>query len=97
MTSDHQQSGFVEPEKLYTLKAFKQRLGITDSTLRAARRNGFKVQIVHKQGYIYGQDWIDYVRNYHSPLTGDPPTLPSSRSQPGISQGLTSPSEEIHG
>jgi len=44
--------GEIDPRNLYTLKAVKQRLGITDATLRAARRAGLHVIYVHKQGYI---------------------------------------------
>jgi len=55
--------GEIHPRNLYTLKAVKQRLGITDATLRAARRAGLHVNYVHKQGYILGRDWIEYVTN----------------------------------
>lgn len=56
-------SGVIVPNELYTLRAFKKRLGIADSTLRAARRAGLRVTYLHKQGYVYGRDWIDYVLN----------------------------------
>lgn len=55
--------GVINPDSLYTLRAFKQQLGITDATLRAARRAGLRVKYVHKQGYVHGQDWIEYVVN----------------------------------
>lgn len=38
-------------------------VGITDATLRAARRAGLRVIYRHKQGYIHGRDWIDYILN----------------------------------
>lgn len=86
MTSDRHLIGFIEPERLYTLAAFKQRLGISDSTLRAARRNGLKVHRVHKHAYILGSDWIAYVLASSSqserPIT---PTAPSFSAEPGIS------------
>jgi hypothetical protein len=53
--------GVIDPNQLYTLKAFTQRLGIRPSTLRSARRAGLRVYYVHKHAYIYGRDWIDYV------------------------------------
>jgi hypothetical protein len=53
--------GVISPEELYTLDAFKRRLGIRGATLRAARRAGLRVYYIHKQGYVYGRDWIDYV------------------------------------
>ena len=56
-------SGVINPDELYTLKAFTERLGIRASTLRAARRAGLQVYYVHKHAYVYGRDWIEYVRN----------------------------------
>ncbi len=53
--------GVINPDHLYTLRAFKLRLGIRDSTLRSARRRGLRVVHLHKQGYVYGRDWIEYV------------------------------------
>ncbi|WP_417739163.1 hypothetical protein [Rosistilla oblonga] len=55
--------GVINPGSLYTLRAFKKHLEITDATLRAARRAGLRVKYVHKQGYVHGQDWIDYIEN----------------------------------
>lgn len=56
-------TGVINPEELYTLTAFKRRLGVADATLRAARRAGLKVHYLHKQGFILGRDWIEYVVN----------------------------------
>ena len=61
MTTDN--FGVINPEDLYTLREFKRRLKITDATLRAARRAGLRVIYCHKQGFVYGRDWIDYVLN----------------------------------
>ncbi len=60
-TPSDSELGVINPEQLYTLRAFKKRLGISDATLRAARRAGLKVSYLHKQGFIHGRDWIDYV------------------------------------
>jgi hypothetical protein len=56
-----EEQGVVRPEELYTLQEFKHRLGISDSTLRAARRSGLRVCYIHRHAFVYGRDWIDYV------------------------------------
>lgn len=61
MNSTPYSRGVINPEELYTLSEFKRRLGVSDATLRAARRNGLRVHYVHKQAYVYGRDWISYV------------------------------------
>lgn len=53
--------GVINPDELYTLKAFTRRLGITAATLRSARRAGLRVYYAHKQGWVHGRDWVDYV------------------------------------
>lgn len=53
--------GVIRPDELYTLNELKHRLGITSSTLRSARRGGLRVYYRHKQAYVYGRDWIEYV------------------------------------
>lgn len=60
---EEQSLGVVHPDHLYTLRTFTQRLGVRPSTLRAARRAGLRVYYVHKQAYVYGRDWIEYVLN----------------------------------
>jgi hypothetical protein len=61
MATPQEPDGVINPEELYTLEAFKRRLGVRDATLRTARRAGLRVYYVHKHAYIYGRDWIDYV------------------------------------
>lgn len=61
MTGDDFSTGVINPNELYTLKAFTRRLGIRQATLRSARRAGLRVYYVHKHAYIHGRDWIDYV------------------------------------
>jgi hypothetical protein len=53
--------GVIRPDELYTLNELKHRLGITNSTLRAARRSGLRVYYKHRHAYVYGRDWIEYV------------------------------------
>ena len=60
-TGDDSATGVINPDELYTLKAFARRLGIRDATVRSARRAGLRVYYVHKHAYIYGRDWIEYV------------------------------------
>ncbi len=68
-------TGIINPDEIYTMAAFTQRLGIRASTLRSARRSGLQVYYVHKHAYIYGRDWIDYVLNSKNrkgkPFTSD--------------------------
>jgi hypothetical protein len=55
--------GVIRSDELYTLSEFKLRLKVTDATLRSARRAGLGVYYVHRHGYIFGDDWFDYVRS----------------------------------
>ncbi len=59
--NDESISGVIKPDEMYTLQAFTRRLGIQAATLRSARRAGLRVFYVHKHGYVYGRDWIEYV------------------------------------
>jgi hypothetical protein len=61
MNKQESMIGVVRPEELYTLEALKGRVGIRDSTLRAARRAGLKVYYRHGRGFILGRDWISHV------------------------------------
>lgn len=70
-TGDDFGSGVINPDELYTLRAFTQRLGIRDATIRSARRAGLRVYYVHKHAYIYGRDWIDYVLGSQERRNGD--------------------------
>ena len=71
MATREEPAGVINPEELYTLDAFKRRLGVREATLRAARRAGLQVYYVHKHAYIYGRDWIDYVRNSERRRNGE--------------------------
>lgn len=66
MAMPDETSGVINPDELYTLSAFKRRLGIQEATLRSARRAGLRVYYVHKHAYIHGRDWIEYVLNSRS-------------------------------
>ncbi len=71
-------NGVINPDELYTLRTFKKRLSVSDHTLRAARRNGLQVLYLHKQGYILGKDWIDYVLKSSRHSQSDEPASVSS-------------------
>jgi hypothetical protein len=73
---DELTSGVIKPDELYTLRAFTRRLGIQAATLRSARRAGLRVFYVHKHGYVYGRDWIEYVLK--SKPRHDSPSSPDS-------------------
>jgi len=70
-SGDEITAGVINPDELYTLKAFTRRLGIREATLRSARRAGLRVYYVHKHAYVYGRDWIDYVLSSQDRRTGD--------------------------
>ncbi len=63
---DEATTGVINPAELYTLNAFKRRLGLADAALRSARRKGLRVTYVHKHGFVLGRDWIEYVLNSKS-------------------------------
>ena len=71
MTTTDDAAGVINPEELYTLKAFTRTLGIKSATVRAARRAGLRVYYVHKHAYVYGRDWIDYVLKSQDRMNGD--------------------------
>jgi hypothetical protein len=71
MSTANELTGTINPDELYTFEAFKRRLGVREGTIRAARRAGLRVHYVHRMGYIYGRDWIDYVRQANTSPNGD--------------------------
>lgn len=70
---EDESAGVIHPDELYTLKAFTRRLGIRSATVRAARRAGLRVSYAHKQAYILGRDWIEYVLSSPERRAGEPP------------------------
>lgn len=61
--SSDDRRGVIRRDELYTLSEFKLSLKVSDATLRSARRAGLRVYYMHKHAYIFGGDWIDYVRS----------------------------------
>jgi len=71
MATRDEAAGVINPDELYTLDAFKRRIGVREATLRSARRAGLRVYYVHKHAYVYGRDWIDYVLNSEDRRNGN--------------------------
>jgi hypothetical protein len=60
--------GLVRSDEVYTLTEFKRRVGFrNDAALRSARRKGLKVVYAHGHGYVFGADWLDYLKSVSSP------------------------------
>src|SRR5262245_3432519 len=64
--------GVIHPDELYTLTAFRRRLGMQAAALRSARRAGLRVYYVHKHGFVLGRDWIEYVLKAPVRRDGEP-------------------------
>lgn len=54
--------GVISAGELYTLPELKRRLRLNESALRTARRRGLPVYRVNGRGFVFGRDWIDYVK-----------------------------------
>ena len=63
MTKNGIPVGVVDPERLYTLDAFKEAMNLGKAALQRARRRGLKVLYVGNKAYILGADYIQYVRD----------------------------------
>ena len=87
--------GVVRPEELYTLEALKQRMGIRDATLRAARRSGMKVHYKHGRGFVRGADWISYVCKAE-PQVAEKDGLDEDSSNPGNNSSEHGPTVDRH-
>jgi len=51
----------IRPDELYPLRVLKQRLGIGDAAVRAARRDGLNVQRYGNLHYVFGSDVIEFL------------------------------------
>ncbi len=61
--------GEIEPDKLYSLEAFKRVTGLKDWALRSARKAGLKMKRVGNRKFVKGKDFIDFLdsQNEDSP------------------------------
>lgn len=55
--------GAIRPDELVSFKEMERRFGLSEGALRAYRRDGLKVYYVGRLGYVYGQEFIDFVRS----------------------------------
>ena len=53
--------GVIDANSIYTLPALKDRLGVTDSWLRAARRRGLCVRYAGRRAFVTGNDFVSYI------------------------------------
>lgn len=58
--------GEIEPDKLYSLEAFKKASGLKDWALRSARKAGLKMHQAGNRKFVKGQDFIDYLESLGS-------------------------------
>jgi len=56
----------IEPGTCYPLNDFQRRSGLGDSAMRAARRAGLKVLYLHKRPFVFGDDFIAYLKEHGS-------------------------------
>jgi len=47
---------------IYPLTEFQARTGLTDSAMRAARRRGLPVLRSGKRAFVWGQDFLDFLK-----------------------------------
>ena len=60
--------GIIEPDRLYTLDAFKTATGMKAASLRHARRQGLVLRRVGIRTFVLGADFIDFVRQHGKPV-----------------------------
>lgn len=54
--------GTIRPDVLYRLDEIKRRSGLGSWAFRQARKNGLAVLYVGGRAFVFGQDFIEYVR-----------------------------------
>jgi hypothetical protein len=60
---DHMaKQGSISPTELYTLDYIKEVSGLGDAAMRNARRRGLRVHRTGGRAFIYGADFIGYIR-----------------------------------
>lgn len=63
MTKNEIPIGVVDPERLYTLDAFKEAMKLGKAAMQRARRRGLKVLYEGNKAYVLGADYIQYVKD----------------------------------
>jgi hypothetical protein len=64
--------GMIEPDRAYTLSAFKKVSGLGTASLRQARRSGLVVRRVGIRSFIMGRDFISWLERNGKVVGGDP-------------------------
>jgi len=59
--------GVIRADTLYTRDAFMARLGFKDAAWRSAYRQGLRVRYCHGRAFVYGGDFIEYIRQQPDP------------------------------
>lgn len=54
-------NGIIEPDKFYTMPAFRAITGKGRHAISESKKRGLRVRKDGRTPYIYGQDYIDYV------------------------------------
>lgn len=57
----------IEPNVLYRLEELKKRSGLGDWAMRTARKNGLKVIRKAGKAFVFGGDFIEYMRRQDDP------------------------------
>ena len=60
MAATTRKPGEIHAHSLYTLDELDSRLGLGKTALREARRQGLKVKLIGRRGYVRGQDLLDW-------------------------------------
>ena len=55
------ETGVVSTTAIYSLDALKDRLEISDTWLRTARRRGLRVRYAGKRGFVAGSEFLRYI------------------------------------
>ncbi len=53
--------GVIKPDEVWPIVAFRERIGVGESTMAALLKDGLMYVEVHRKRYIRGQDWLDHV------------------------------------
>jgi len=54
--------GVIRPDELYTIEEFVARTGLGETWRRRARRTGLQILYLNSRAFIWGGDFIDFVR-----------------------------------
>ena len=58
--------GEIDPDKLYSLEAFKHVSGMGDWAMRSARKAGLKMKKIGNRKFVSGKDFVDFLDSTNS-------------------------------